>query len=923
MNNQGCVPRRMEALVAKLTRIIRNTEPVSETDANAVFELLIPIVEVDPSADAAVETAKDVISRCSLDDDRYLSHILDWWYVVTTGRPSANGGAYLLPDLLNDTIKSHMATTIELELDLPAAEWLDKRRQLDSLLSGLDETLRLDHYGAVKLPGEREVWSWLSEQLGITVKCLRANSRAVPAEVDMRRLEQQLRDRGVAVGSRRYKQMLKRCRESIDRVNRIVDLQSEVKPWVRQAAPGLITEVPNEFKHAVGPLAEALLRPILAANAAPAVDRNMIAERIDTAGRGGDRRGRYKLARVIDAWCEQTGRSIASLEEELRRHRGVTDALTELKTKTGVTDEDIDVINLYVLDDDIDGAEKALKHFREQISRRERAELAGRQLDGLRRKLRESSLSEDTAWRDRVAEIEDRFDGADPNELAREIGIAQTELSAQLDELLQEQQEDLVQLLVPLRDLRASDSTLREWERRIDELKRRGGRGANELQQEIEEEQQRLRDECRASAEQNLHGVDKILTDEREDFSDEDIGNFATKHSQIIGWLQGSDPPDALLTEARENANDLWSEVEDRRIHRWKADDGEDELVDHLLNYCKGPLDFDPMDIRRLYVSLKTRPFVILAGLTGSGKSSLTRAFAEAFGARSSNGRFRRIAVRPDWIDQTEVLGFVNPISERFVPGWLAETVRDCEREPDCLHFVLLDEMNLAPVEQYLAEWLSAIEEARSGSADVRIPLYSSTLAPKNADDWPPNLGFPDNLIIVGTVNVDETTRPLSERVLDRANVLLLSVEVSDRHHEPNGQVPAPWHVGIAEWRKVCTTEPSDDHHDFLADVADILRQARIGVGLRAHLELERFVANAEGILDDVSALDWGIVQRIIPKIRGFKGHLAESLKELLEEFDNVGAHQSASIVRRWLDDNVSDDEFLEGTDPRLALARI
>ena len=75
--------------------------------------------------------------------------------------------------------------------------------------------------------------------------------------------------------------------------------------------------------------------------------------------------------------------------------------------------------------------------------------------------------------------------------------------------------------------------------------------------------------------------------------------------------------------------------------------------------------------------------------------------------------------------------------------------------------------------------------------------------------------------------------------------------------------------------------------------------------------------------LDDVRALDWGIVQRIIPKIRGFKGHLAESLKELLEEFDNVGADQSASIMRRWLDDGVSDDEFLEGTDPRLALARI
>ncbi|MCY3616181.1 MAG: AAA family ATPase [Acidimicrobiaceae bacterium] len=907
--------------MAKLTRIIRNTDPVSETDANAVFELLVPIVEIDPSAGAAVETAGDVIRRCSLGDDRHLSHVLDWWYVVTTGRPSANGGAYRLPESLDGRVRSHMTAVIALEVALPAAEWLDKRRRLDSWLTGLDEFLKLDQ-GAVKLPAEREVWSWLSEQLGVTTERLRTNRQAAPAEIDFRKLEQELRDRGVEVGSRRYKRMLRRCREATDHISQIVDLQGEVEPWIPRITPGIISEVPNEFKHAVGPLAEALLRPILATNAAPAVNRELVAERIDAAGRGGDRRGRYKLARVVNAWCEQTGQSIASLEDEIRRHRSLTAAMTELEAKSSAADG-IEEIELHVLDDDIDGAEKALSRLREQISRRERTELAHRQLEGLRRKLRESSLSEDAAWIERVADIEDRLDTTDPHEMAREIGTAQTELSARLDELLQEQQEDLMQLLMPLKDLRAADSVLREWERRITELKRRGGRGANELKQEIEEYLRQLREEFHAAVEQQLTLVQGILTDEREDFSGEDLGYFANWHSEITGWLQDPDLANERLAEARESANELWSDVEDRRIHRWQADQGEGELVDHLLNYCTGPLDFDPMDIRRLYVSLKTRPFVILAGLTGSGKSSLTRAYAEAFGANSYNGRFRRIAVRPDWIDQTEVLGFVNPISERFVPGWLAETVRDCEREPDRLHFVLLDEMNLAPVEQYLAEWLSAIEEARSGSDDVRMPLYSSAMAPKNADEWPPSLKFPDNLMIVGTVNVDETTRPLSERVLDRANVLLLSVEVSDRHHEPNGQVPAPWHVGIAEWRKVCTTEPSDDHHDFLAEIADILRQARIGVGLRAHLELERFVANAEGILDDESALDWGIVQRIIPKIRGFKGHLAEILKELLEEFDNVGANQSASIVRRWLDDSVSDDEFLEGTDPRLALARI
>ena len=131
----------------------------------------------------------------------------------------------------------------------------------------------------------------------------------------------------------------------------------------------------------------------------------------------------------------------------------------------------------------------------------------------------------------------------------------------------------------------------------------------------------------------------------------------------------------------------------------------------------------------------------------------------------------------------------------------------------------------------------------------------------------PHSVKFPENLIIVGTVNVDETTRPLSERVIDRANVLLLSIEVSDRHHKPQrASAHAPWHVGLTEFRKVCTTQPSDEPHEFLVDVADILRQASIGVGLRAHIELERFVANAEGILDPNSALDWGIVQRIIPQ---------------------------------------------------------
>jgi hypothetical protein len=291
-------------------------------------------------------------------------------------------------------------------------------------------------------------------------------------------------------------------------------------------------------------------------------------------------------------------------------------------------------------------------------------------------------------------------------------------------------------------------------------------------------------------------------------------------------------------------------------------------------------------------------------------------------GASSTNGQFRRIAVRPDWIDQSEVLGFVNPISRRFEPGWLAETIRRCESSPDRLFFVMLDEMNLAPVEQYLAEVLSAMEEARAGAADTRVPLYARGAEPTNAEEWSPELSFPANLVLIGTVNVDETTRPLSDRVIDRCNVLQLGAGMSRRHHQPVDRSVEPWLVPFAEWRQICVSDPDARHHDLLEKVADILRDAGVGVGMRTHVELERFFANSAGVLDLDDALDWGLVQRIIPKIRGLKRNLSDALDELSDLFADNGAPRAKAIVDRWLDPRWSDEEFVDGTDARIGLVR-
>jgi hypothetical protein len=262
-------------------------------------------------------------------------------------------------------------------------------------------------------------------------------------------------------------------------------------------------------------------------------------------------------------------------------------------------------------------------------------------------------------------------------------------------------------------------------------------------------------------------------------------------------------------------------------------------------------------------------------------------------------------------------------MSRRFEPGWLAEVIRDCERQPDRLFFVLLDEMNLAPVEHYLAEILSAMEEFRAGSSDVRIPLYVQGADPVNADEWPHELRYPPNLGLIGTVNMDETTRPLSERVLDRANVVQLSVQWTNRHHlgGPVG-TGQPLLVPFDEWNRLVTTRPADHYHDLLVEIAERLHDVGIGVGLRAHIEVERFLANSAGVLDDTEALDVALLQRFIPKIKGFKRDLADALADVREDLDGAGVRRCVAVLNHWLSDIVPDDEFLDGTDVQVGLVR-
>lgn len=232
----------------------------------------------------------------------------------------------------------------------------------------------------------------------------------------------------------------------------------------------------------------------------------------------------------------------------------------------------------------------------------------------------------------------------------------------------------------------------------------------------------------------------------------------------------------------------------------------------------------------RYITAIKTKPFVLLAGISGTGKSRIVRELARACWEPGSEkykdhepSNYKMIQVKPNWHDSSELIGFVTRVGgEKFVVGPFLKFLVKALKNPEVPHFLCLDEMNLAPVEQYFAEYLSVIESRKVENGEVvtdPIIDFDSTDAYKSLIDqlFPTEeeerkayltevggkrLRLPKNLIVVGTVNMDETTFSFSRKVLDRA----MSIEMNEvnlrsgleERHESIGKLGMQELVGTA-----------------------------------------------------------------------------------------------------------------------------
>ena len=731
--------------------------------------------------------------------------------------------------------------------------------------------------------------------------------RPQPVTLDSAEVKRAMKDAEIITNTPVWQTMLERAESAVSFVNETVKLWHETQPKKTPPPPPRVPlppNVPNYAEH----LVRRLLRPLLDEDTVR--DDLRVTDALDAAAATADGESKAGLVELALGWMDVTGMRPMVITQWSDLRASIESRMRVVKGQ-GV---DTDLIEVALLEHDHEQAEALLVEVEQHLA-------DVREVESLRRSL---------------ARIDDQLnhlpEDADPSlgalsEEARNLLqggdlVRARDIVARLRAAIKASHRSglLVAVGLALNDLRnlgAAPEIVAERQKWLTELETDPvlAVGPDDLDA-LKDQVDQLRVQLAARVRMRTEAARQMVDDPRERvLLPEDAQTDADDRLDRVEVLVAQD----RLAAALQLAEEVIELVRRRRVHPWTSKEGEAALLAHLQDYLSQHANFSTNDILRLYVALKTRPFVILAGLTGSGKSSIARLFAEALNVSVANGRFLRVAVRPDWIDQSETLGYVNPLSGRFEAGWLALIVRACQREPDRIHVVLLDEMNLAPVEQYMAEFLSALEEARAGAVDVTIRLYSAGAEPTNKTEWPPALPFPPNLFLLGTVNVDETTRALSDRVLDRANVLQLSVAVTDAHHNPSrlGQWPT-WDVPFSEWQ-LLRQDPGRDDHAFLVELTTALAGMRIGVGMRAHLELERFVANARGVLHHNDALDLGLLQRIIPKIKGFKRDLnkLDKVRALLEM---AGASRCVDVVDAWLDPSVSDDEFLDGTDARIGL---
>ncbi|NEJ00158.1 chromosome segregation ATPase-like protein [Rhizobium ruizarguesonis] len=499
-------------------------------------------------------------------------------------------------------------------------------------------------------------------------------------------------------------------------------------------------------------------------------------------------------------------------------------------------------------------------------------------------------------------------------------------LFAQNDEMKREH----AALEAKLGELRSEAMKLAEAQERVErldvraqdlqrELSQMEGRGQAALA-ELAQLQERLSTERGSVAEaQSNHTVAAAKTaaaEERARTAEQEVDRLEGRRSSLAAQIARLETEIGEATGAVSQEADVEGEVEERlkelrilppvlqQMTKWKprAAENESDALKRVSDRLRSSgLDYHSRVVHAFHTAMKvneTSQMAVLAGISGTGKSQLPRQYAAAMGIG-----FLQVPVQPRWDSPQDLMGFYNYIEKRFRPTDMARALYQLDslnnqksELPDRMMMILLDEMNLARVEYYFSDFLSRLESrppaSRVGDKTLRKDAEIELELPMPKGRDAPRV-FPGyNLLFAGTMNEDESTQSLSDKVVDRANVMRFSAPKNIHTNAQNEAMPEPEALSAARWRgwvrSVADVENDSLVRDSVERMVKLMKDFKRPVGHRLGRAIMAYVANYPGAdRDKRIPLADQIEMRLLPKLRGLEVETNEAtfseLRELVE----------------------------------------
>lgn len=305
----------------------------------------------------------------------------------------------------------------------------------------------------------------------------------------------------------------------------------------------------------------------------------------------------------------------------------------------------------------------------------------------------------------------------------------------------------------------------------------------------------------------------------------------------------------------------------------------QDFMTHFIAETARQQLQYNTQDLYHFHTAMKAGGLVILGGMSGTGKSRLVTTYAQALGL--SEQQFSFIPVSPAWLDDHDLIGYADLANNCYMPAAnnFLDVLKHAEEHPDETHIVCFDEMNLAKIEHYFAQFLAVLELGEE-DPNRAIQLYNTAFEESftNNAQYPAKIQLRRNIIFVGTVNFDESTHQLSNKVLDRATLIQLALTdfmAMDFGEATLSTAPAQA-FSLTDWIAVHEQQALEPGElSLLWNVQQEMQKEAdsLGFGPRTVKQINHYMLQYNAViaqqLSRADALDEQFVSRIIPKLRG------------------------------------------------------